>query len=45
MEMSFDAGVPLGVGDYVGQVTDGVPDGQVRRHCTVLFGFVFCFKR
>ncbi len=27
--MMFDAGIPHGVGDYLGQVKDGVPHGQV----------------
>lgn len=30
VKMKFDAGVPLGVGDYEGQVVDEKPDGQVR---------------
>ena len=27
--MSYDAGIPHGVGEYVGQVKDGMPHGQV----------------
>lgn len=29
--MRYDAGPPHGVGDYLGDVVDGVPHGEVRR--------------
>lgn len=35
--MSYDTGLPHRLGDYTGEVKNGLPHGQVRRNATALF--------